>query len=117
MHGLSISCGLQNFVEIGAGDAWLQAEVPKILASTAYKNNGVLFILWDEGDESTFGTASDGPIPMLVISPLAKKGYSSATTFTHSSMLRTLQELFGVSPFLRDAKSATDLSEFFTTFP
>ncbi len=117
MHGLSLSCGLQNFGEIGAGDAWLQAEVPKILASNAYKNNGVLFILWDEGDESIFGTASDGPIPMLVISPLAKKGYSSPTVFTHSSMLRTLQEIFGVSPFLRDAKSATDLSEFFTTFP
>src|SRR5579863_4323175 len=34
---------------VAQGDAWLAAEVPKILASDAYKNGGVLFILWDEG--------------------------------------------------------------------
>lgn len=102
---------------LAPGDAWLQAEVPKIIASTAYKNNGVLFTLWDEWDESILGSASDGPIPMLVLSPIAEKGYTSPTAFTHSSMLRTLQEILGVSPLLRDAKHATDLSEFFTSFP
>jgi len=29
-------------------DAWLAAEVPKILNSQAYQNNGALFITWDE---------------------------------------------------------------------
>ncbi len=116
MHGLNLSCGTQNFDEIGAGDAWLKAEVPKILASDAYKNNGVLFILWDEGDEPLVGNASDGPIPLVVLSPKAKANYKSSTKFTHSSMLRTVEEIFGV-PLLRDAKNATDLSEFFTSFP
>ena len=117
MHGLTLGCGTQNFNEIGAGDAWLKSEVPKILASAAYKNNGLLIILWDEGDESLLGKASDGPIPLLVLSPKAKVGYKSSTKLTHSSTLRTVQEIFGVGPFLRDAANATDLSEFFTSFP
>ncbi len=117
MHGFSTNCGSQNFDQIGAGDKWLQAEVPKILASSAYKNNGVLFILWDEGDQALFGQASDGPIPLIVLSPKAMAGYTSRTKLTHSSMLRTLQEIFGVTPLLRDAANALDLSEFFTSFP
>jgi phospholipase C len=117
MHGLTFSCTTDNFNEIGAGDTWLATEVPKIMASDAYKDNGVIFVLWDEGDESLVSEASDGPIPLLVLSPKAKPGYASTTKFTHSSMLKTLQEIFGVQPFLRDAASATDLSEFFTSFP
>src|SRR5690348_12955016 len=31
-------------------DTWLSTEVPKILASDAYKNGGVLFITWDEAE-------------------------------------------------------------------
>ncbi len=117
MHGLSLSCGTTNFDEIGAGDTWLKNEVPKILASDAYKRNGVLFILWDEGDEKLLGKASDGPIPLLVMSPKAKAGFASQTKLTHSSMLRSVQEIFGVAPLLRDAQNATNLSEFFTSFP
>jgi len=117
MHGLTVACGTTNFDEIGAGDTWLLNEVPKILASQAYKNNGVLFIVWDEGDESLLGKASDGPMPFLVMSPKAKAGYASQTKLTHSSMLRSVQEIFGVTPLLRDAQNATNLSEFFTSFP
>jgi hypothetical protein len=87
--------------------------VPPILASQAYKN-GVLFILWDEGDG--FGSAQDGPIPLLVMSPFAKVGYKNSIMYTHSSMLRTVEEIFGV-PLLRDAAKATNLSDFFNQFP
>jgi hypothetical protein len=33
--------------------------------------------------------------------------------FTHSSDLRTMQEIFRVGPFLRDAANANDLSDLF----
>ena len=95
------------------GDTWLSTEVPKILASSAYKNNGALFITWDEA------ATGDGPIGMIVLSPLAKGGgYSNAIHYTHSSTVRTVQEIFRVQPpFLRDAANATDLSDLFVTFP
>lgn len=117
MHGaLGVKCPFVVTDLIKKGDQWLEAEVPKILASQAYKDDGVLFVMWDEGDESLGSEASDGPIPFIVLSPRAKKGYASATPFTHSSYLRTIETIFGV-PFLRGAQNAKDLSELFTSFP
>ena len=117
MHGeVGIKCPFVVSDLIKKGDDWLAAEVPKILASQAYKNDGVLFVMWDEGDESLGSEASDGPIPFIVLSPRAKKGYASPTPFTHSSYLRTIETIFGV-PFLRGAQNAKDLSEMFTSFP
>jgi hypothetical protein len=54
---------------------------------------------------------------MIIVSPLAKPGYSNSTAYSHSSTLRTMQTIFGVSPFLNDAANATDLGDFFTQFP
>jgi phospholipase C len=97
---------------IAQGDIWLSQNVPAILNSTAYKNGGALFIVWDEAD------AGDGPIPLLVLSPFAKgNGYSNSIRYTHGSMLRTIQEIFSVKPLLRDAGKEKDLSDMFSVFP
>lgn len=94
------------------GDTWLAQNLPVILNSQAYTNGGIVFITWDEGE------GGDGPIGLIILSPEAKGGgYSNTIYYTHSSLLRTLQEVFGVTPFLGDAALATDLSDFFTTFP
>ena len=93
---------------IRQGDAWLANEVPKILSSPAYQNGGALFITWDEGE------GSDGPIGMLLLSPMAKSGgFCSTNHYSHSSLLRTLQEIFGVSPLLGDAANAASLADLF----
>jgi hypothetical protein len=99
---------------IKAGDDWLKQYVHAIMQSNAYTDNGAIFILWDEGS-GVLG-ASDGPVPFLVLSPLAKTNYSNMTAYTHSSMLRTVETIFGVS-FLRDAANASDLRDLFTAFP
>src|SRR4029077_1766368 len=94
------------------GDNWLSTEVPKILASSAYANNGALFITWDSGESSA------GPIGMIVLSPRAEGGgYSNGIHYTHSSTLRTIEEIFGVTPLLGDAANATDLRDLFASFP
>jgi hypothetical protein len=118
MHGqaIGLQCQIGIADRIKMGDQWLAAELPKIFASNAYKNGGVVFLLFDEGDENLINGASDGPIPMIVLSPLAKKGYLNGTHYTHSDMLHTVETIFGV-PYLRDAKNGTDLSDFFTAFP
>ncbi|MGN6561541.1 MAG: alkaline phosphatase family protein [Thermomicrobiales bacterium] len=106
-HDMHDTCGFgQN--AITQGDNWLASEVPKILASAAYQRGGVLFITWDEGE------GSDGPIGLLVLSPFAKPGYQNSIHYTHSSLLATVQEIFGVGPLLGDAAHATDLSDLFT---
>lgn len=94
-------------------DTWLSTEIPKITASQAYQQGGVIFITWDEGEGG-----SDGPIGMIVLSPQGKgAGYSNAIHYTHSSYLRTVQEIFGVTPLLGDAANSNDLSDLFSRFP
>src|SRR2546426_4584584 len=105
----NIDCSSSNRVQFG--DTWLSTEVPKILASPAYLNNGALFITWDEG------ASGDGPIGMIVLSPKGKRGYSNSISDTHSSTLRTMQEIFGGNPMIRDAANATDLRDLFVSFP
>ncbi|HLX55478.1 MAG TPA: alkaline phosphatase family protein [Ktedonobacteraceae bacterium] len=95
------------------GDTWLAQNLPTILNSQAYKNDGIVFITWDEGE-----SGGDGPIGMIVLSHDAKGGgYSNTIHYTHSSTLRTLEEIFGVTPLLGDAANATDLRDLFKTFP
>jgi len=98
---------LQN--RMAQTDAWLSTEIPKILASSAYAHNGAIFITWDEG------VGGDGPVGLIALSPLARgNGYASNIHYTHSSLLRSIQEVFGVGPILNDATNATNLSDLFT---
>ena len=96
------------------GDDWLAKWIPRIMASDAYKNDGAIFITWDEAEYADRCPSADCPVGMLVLSPLAKGGgYVSSAKLDHSSTLRTLQEIFGVRPFLRGAANATDLGDLF----
>ena len=91
------------------GDNWLAQELPNILNSTAFSNNGAVFLTFDESAAST-----TNPIMMIVLSPLAKGGgYASTNFYDHSSTVRTMQDIFGVGPYLGDAVNATNLGELF----
>lgn len=107
------SSGCSSSDEIKNGDTWLSNNVPTVFNSQAYKNNGVIIITWNEGKKTKTGT-SDGPLGLIVLSPVSKGGgYNNSIHYTHSSTLRTIEEIFNLS-FLGDAKNATDLSDLFS---
>jgi phosphatidylinositol-3-phosphatase len=92
------------------------------MASKAYKDHGAIIIWWDESEQD--GVAGDNPddfnhtIGEIVISRRAHKNvnglpYASPVNFTHSSDLRTMQEIFHAGPFVGDALNAEDLSDLF----
>jgi hypothetical protein len=102
---------------IAIGDNFLSQIVPTIMASQAYRNNGVIVIWFDETEH---GNTTSFTIPEIVISPLARgNAYNSTLAYTHSSDLKSMQELFGVSApggaFLGDANTpgTNDLSDMF----
>jgi phospholipase C len=78
---------------IARGDQWLAAELPKIFASPAYQNGGVVFLLWDEGS-GTLGPDDDPPF--IAISPNIHAGMVSHVTYDTSSYLKTVQRIVGV---------------------
>ncbi len=103
------SCGGDS---IAHGDAWLAREVPTIMASKAYKDGGALFIVWDE-NEGTPG----GAIGLIAMSPFVKAGYANSISYTHSSLLRSVQDVFALQPYMRNAVDANGLNDLFTRFP
>jgi len=95
-------------------DDWLAANLPAILGSKGFTRGGIVFLTWDEGENN-----SDGPIGMIVIANAAKPGYSNMIKYDHSSLLKTEEELFKITPLLRHSGDATvsDLADLFTSFP
>ena len=90
-------------ISIQHTDAWLAAELPKILGSAAYrKGRTAIFITWDEGetplsaigkDCSTNTTDEDCHVLTLVVSPSTRPGTVSSKLFNHYSLLRTTEEM------------------------
>jgi len=108
--------------KIKQGDSFLQQIVPVIMASDAYRNHGVIVLWWDEAEGD--GVAGDNAdrfdhtIPFIIISKDAAKNvdgvpYASTVNYSHSSFLRTMQEIFRVGPLLGDAANASDLADLF----
>lgn len=108
--------------KIRQGDDFLAKIIPIIMASDAYKNHGAIIIWFDESESD--GVAGDNPddfnhtIGEIVISPRARENvdgrpYASTLNYTHSSDLRTMQQIFHVGPLLGDAVNAIDLSDLF----
>jgi phosphatidylinositol-3-phosphatase len=112
---------------IKAGDNTVSRLVPLIMASKAYKDGGAIILWWDESESD--GEPGDNAddfnhtVGEIVISSLAHPNenglpYASQINYTHSSDLRTMQEIFhvkatGSSPYLGDAVNANDLSDLF----
>ena len=77
------------------------------MASNAYKDHGVIILWWDESEKD--GVAGDfadnfsHTIGEIIISDRAHPNvnglpYASPLNYTHSSDLRTMQEIFHVGP-------------------
>lgn len=85
-------CGL------AAGDTWLATIVPPVTASAAWRANGLLAIVWDEG------TATDNHTALLLLRPGGAPG-STDVFYTHYSLLATIESRLGLGR-LGEAASA-----------
>ena len=78
--------------------------MPLILASDAWKNNGLLLITWDEGD------GNDNHVLTLAIQPNPLES-TSARAYNHYSLLATVEDRLGLARLGRaaDSSAMTDL--------
>jgi hypothetical protein len=88
-----------------AADAFLAKWVPQVLASPAYKEDGLLIVAFGAaGAVSTEATAPAPPaedplrVGALLVSRFATPGGTEATSFDPYSLLRSTEDLFGLEP-------------------
>ena len=90
-------------------NAWLAQTVPAILDSPAWQDNGVLFITWDEGEDSA------NSVLTLVIHPNPLL-HRSDRSYNHYSLLATIEDDLGVQR-LGAAAQATAIDDLLASKP
>jgi phosphatidylinositol-3-phosphatase len=83
---------LQNDMHDGSiqqGDSWLQTHINGYV-SWAKTHNSLLIVTWDEDDGTT-----PNHIPTIMVGPMVKSA-SYTTAITHYSVLRTLEDMYGL---------------------
>jgi hypothetical protein len=81
-------CSDTHDCAVRVGDRWLSQWMPVILGSAAYRQGRtVVFVVWDEPT----------PMPLVVISPRTTPGTVAGPSFSHYALLRTTEELLGLS--------------------
>jgi phosphatidylinositol-3-phosphatase len=101
MHGAT---GCPNSNRIRSGDDWLSAELPNLI-TWANIHASVILITWDEGSSTTL-------MPFLAIGPGVKANYAGAVAYDHKSIIKSVEEVFGL-PFLSTVSGANDLADLF----
>jgi len=90
---------------VADGDNFLKAFLPKITGSSSFANS-VVFVTFDEGTTNVNG---GGHIVTIAITPNMTAGYKTSTAYTHYSMLRTIEQAWGLSS-LGSAGSASAMA-------
>jgi hypothetical protein len=121
--GSAIPCAAGAPAGLAPAEAFLKKVVPEILGSRAYKHGGLLVITVDEAPSTgAFADSSSccgepsfpnlpapaggqgtgvfakggGEVGALLLSPFVKPGTTSQEQFNHFSLLRTIEDLFGL---------------------
>jgi hypothetical protein len=87
-------------------DDFLAGLVPRIMASAAWQQNGLLVVTWDEDDGG-----GDNRVPAIVVAHGLNR-HTTAQPHDHYSLLATVEDRLGV-PRLGQARQATPLTELF----
>jgi hypothetical protein len=90
----STSCPDGKPAGLAGEDAFLKQWVPRILASPAYKRDGLLVITFGPGGSPT---PDGGPVPTgtLLLSRYAVRGKTISATYNPYSVLASIEALFG----------------------
>jgi phosphatidylinositol-3-phosphatase len=97
-------CGTHDAVK--QFDDFLAREVPKIEASPGFGADGTIIVTWDEGADS-----NPKHVLLAAVGARVRPGVYGKARHTHYSLLRTLEDGFGISRKLAHAAHARPLSE------
>ena len=111
------TCG--DSTSLKAPDAFLRRWVTEIQASPAYRQDGMIIVTFDEGTDPTsccneqpgpnsaspggYGVWPDsggGQSGQIMLSPFIEPGSVTAESYNHYSLLRSLEDLFGLGTHL-----------------
>lgn len=97
------NCNNTHDCTILTGDTWLSNNLPAMISAVGTR--GLVILTWDEDDGS-----AGNRILTVFAGPLVKTNFISAQHVTHYTVVRTICDLLGLSPF-NNAVNETPLSD------
>jgi phospholipase C len=117
-----VTGGLSEHPPFGTcvGENWSVNQINAVMQGADWSSTAI-FIVWDDFggfyDHATppvIDRVGFGPrVPMLIISPYAKTGYVSHTMYEFSSVLKFIEERFGLPPLTSRDANANDIQDSF----
>ncbi|GAC1610543.1 MAG: alkaline phosphatase family protein [Mycobacteriales bacterium] len=122
-------CAGQKTGGLVTADAWLKAQLPSLLSYLA-RHNGLLIVNFDEGGtpkspQDAAANAGEyscqscavgglgGRTGAILVSPRLPQGRTVTTSYDHFSLLRTIEDGFGIAEHLNHAAQAAPLTDAF----
>ena len=104
-----------------SADKWFSEHIPSLL-SYLWAHHGLLVITSDESDVTDLSGCCSGGllgllpgfggrIGLLALSPEIKGGRTVATAYDHMSLLRTIEDSFGITEYLNNAARASAMAD------
>ena len=111
-------CNDTHDCSVATGDSWLSGWFGVIAGSAAYlAGSTAIVVTWDEGSGGSSGfdcshntSRNDCHIAAVVVAPSTAKGATSSTLFNHYSLLRTTEQMLGITTLLGHAGDANNPS-------
>ena len=98
------ACNNGHDCSTATADNWLSQNLPTILGSPAFtQQRSVLVVTYDEGSGSNH-------IPTILAGPSVRAGSSTSATYTHYSLLHTLELAFGLQPLTENDAGAPPIT-------
>ncbi|MCX5052851.1 MULTISPECIES: alkaline phosphatase family protein [unclassified Streptomyces] len=97
-------CSDMHDCSVSTGDTWIKNNLGAY-ATWAQTHNSILAVTFDEDNKQ-----SGNRIPTLFYGQHVTAGSSSATAYNHYNVLRTVEDLAGLSAHAGNAASASDIS-------
>jgi phosphatidylinositol-3-phosphatase len=112
--GHDASCADGTRGGLPRADSFLREWVPRILASPAYRQGGLLAVIFDEAGSDSSACCGEQPGPSspvpggqsggpgggrtgaVLLSPYITPGSATTTAYNHYSLLRSIEDLFGL---------------------
>ena len=101
-------CNDMHDCSVATGDTWLKNNLPAVLSSPACTlDNCLLALTWDEDDSS-----QSNQVLTIFAGPAAKTGgATSSAAYTHFSLLRTIENIFGLPTQTSNDAAASPMSD------
>ena len=98
--------------KLAAADNWLKQHMAPLIANPVFKKDGILIILFDEGNFSDTAHRG-GHIATIVIGPKVRRGFRSNVFYRHQNVLRTILVALGARTFPGIASRAAAMADVF----